>query len=682
MKKLIKWVLTMKSKIKKIYACDFETTVYDEQTTTEVWSSAICPVRSQSEINGKKPKPRASQSDVIVHHSIDETYQWLLKNQESCILYYHNLKFDGAFWLDFLLKHGWHYAKKVAYDEQFSPYTLETCISDLGQWYFIKLHFDGFEVDIKDSLKLMPMSLRVLGKSFKTEHQKLEMKYSGKRYAGCYISPSEMAYIKNDVLVLMECLEEMFSEGHDRLTIGSCCMEEFKRSIPKMAYEDYFVNLTKIPLNGEEWNGDENADMFIRKSYKGGWCYCKPDRAGTVYKYGCTADVNSLYPSMMHSDSGNRYPVGAPHFFKGNVSQGIAEDERKFWFIRINCAFKLKPGYLPFIQLKGHPFSLYYKGTEMLTDSRPTIKGKKYNSFKDDRLGVTITDHVTLTLTMMDYRLMHEHYNIYDEKIIGGCWFDTTVGLFDNYINKYRKIKMESKGAKRTIAKLFLNNLYGKLSSSTNSSYKRPELDSAGTLKLVEVEEYEKSPWFIAMGSAVTSYARNFTITAAQKNYKYFCYADTDSIHCTCKPEQLTGVPVHPTAFCHWKIESTWDRGYFVRQKTYIEHVIEEDQQTIEQPYYNVKCAGLPAECKSMFIESMTETDEQADHYKKMARVCEIIAKSPYCQMEHSDYLRYKFLSVRRDITDFKSGLVIPNKLLPKRVPGGIVLQNVLFSLK
>ena len=41
-------------------------------------------------------------------------------------------------------------------------------------------------------------------------------------------SESEKKYIENDVLVLKEALEMMFNEKHDKLTIGSCCLSEFK----------------------------------------------------------------------------------------------------------------------------------------------------------------------------------------------------------------------------------------------------------------------------------------------------------------------------------------------------------------------------------------------------------------------------------------------------------------------
>ena len=57
-----------------------------------------------------------------------------------------------------------------------------------------------------------------------------------------------------------------------------------------------------------------------------------------------------------------------------------------------------------------------------------------------------------------------------DFEILDGCYFNSAIGIFDRYIEKYKKIKLESKGAKRELAKLFLNNLYGKMASSTDSS--------------------------------------------------------------------------------------------------------------------------------------------------------------------------------------------------------------------
>ena len=103
-----------------------------------------------------------------------------------------------------------------------------------------------------------------------------------------------------------------------------------------------------------------------------------------------------------------------------------------------------------------------------------------------------------------------------------------------------------------------------------NSSFKLAYIKEDGSIGFTTHEEHEKSTMFIAVGSAITSYARNFTIRHAQKNYKYFIYADTDSIHCDLKPEEIVGIKVHDKNLCCWKLESCWDEAIFTRQKTYI----------------------------------------------------------------------------------------------------------------
>ena len=218
---------------------------------------------------------------------------------------------------------------------------------------------------------------------------------------------------------------------------------------------------------------------------------------------------------------------------------------------------------------------------------------------------------IELTLTMTDYYLLIDHYELVDFEILDGCYFYSQVGIFDEYIDKYKNKKIGSKGAKRELAKLFLNNLYGKLASSTDSSFKIAYVKEDKSIGFIPVTEHEKEAGYIACGSAITSYARNFTIRAAQKNYygkdkRGFIYADTDSIHCDLEPEEITGIKVHDKNFCCWKLESCWDKAIFTRQKTYIEHVVKEDLEPIEEPYHNIKCAGMPDKCKNLFALSMT----------------------------------------------------------------------------
>lgn len=607
------------------FACDFETTVYQGQEETSVWSSAMVEMYKEN---------------VLLFHNIDETiHYWSMLKDYDIVGYYHNLKFDGAFWVDWLLNHGYkfvHVQRRRLRDHEFS-----CVISDLGQWYTITIGIGEQNIKLKDSLKLLPFTLAQIGKAFQTKHQKTTMNYSNKfKLEDC--NESELEYIKNDVLVLKEALEFMFSQGHDRLTISSCCMNEYKKLVGEGLYNDMFPNLQKVLLDKSIYNAS-NADEYIRRSYHGGWCYVVPQKTNKIKHNGITADVNSLYPSMMSSESGNRYPVGYPTFWEGDYIPDKALRDKRFYFITIRCSFTIKDDKLPFIQIKGN---IYYNSTECLTDSRPQINGKKYNAY-ETKNGL-ITDEVTLTLTQMDFELLKEHYTLHNLRILHGCYFFTDIGIFDIYIEKYRKMKQENKGALRTLAKLFLNSLYGRLSQSDESSYQVPILKEDGTIEYEVVEEHKKQCGYIAVGSAITSYARNFTIRSAQKNYygptkQGFIYADTDSIHCDLDAKDVKGITVHPTNFCCWKLESSWDKGIFVRQKTYIEHVTHEDLEPIEEPYYNIKCAGMPNQCKKQLITQF---------------------------------------ECGKPLTIFKLGLKLSGKLLPKRIKGGIVLVETTYEMR
>ena len=651
----------MKVKQYRYFVGDFETTVYKGQVNTEVWASASV------ELFKEEP--------VKIFHSIEEQFNYFLSLKTNIIVYYHNLKFDGAFWLSYLLV-------DLGYKQAYTPLneeltevewlkekdmknkTFKYSISDKGMWYSIVIKVNNHFIELRDSLKLLPFSVKKIGQSFATKHKKLDMEYTGFRYAGCEIAEEEKKYIANDVLVVKEALEIMFNEGHNKLTIGSCCLEEYKKIFGEDDYDLMFPSLTDYTIDDKIYKYN-NADSYIRKSYKGGWCYIVKGKENQIKTNGTTADVNSLYPSMMSSESGNKYPVGKPTFWSGNFIPDKALKSNRYFFIRIKTRFYIKENKLPFIQIKGN---YLYKGTEALESSDVYDKNTdKYYPVYKDLAGNIHDTRVELTLTMTDYYLMLDHYELVDFEILDGCYFFARCGLFDEYIEKYKKIKLESKGALRELAKLFLNNLYGKMASSTDSSFKVAFVKEDKSVGFISVKADDKQAGFIAVGSAITSYARNFTIRAAQQNYygvnkRGFIYADTDSIHCDLKPTEIKGIKVHDKNFCCWKLESCWDTGIFVRQKTYIEHVTHEDLQEIEQPFYNVKCAGMPQRCKDLFIKSMTGiTKEEEQEYTEE-------------QLE--------FLSTKRTLQDFKIGLIIPGKLMPKRIRGGVVLVDTTYEMR
>lgn len=661
--------------------CDFETTVYKGQEYTEVWASASVELYTE---------------DVQIFHSIDEQFNYFLEQDCNIIAYYHNLKFDGSFWLSYLLidKH-----LKQAYDKTgeaenavvwkkdkfMDNNSFKYSISDKGMWYTIIIKVNNHFIEIRDSLKLLPFSVKRIGNNFGTKHKKLDMDYVGLRYAGCPITDKEKEYIANDVLVVKEALEIMFNQGHNNLTIGSCCLEEYKEICKtstrlQLEYKEMFPDMYDIDLDDSTYKYTTAGD-YIRRSYRGGWCYLVKGKENKVHGYGTTADVNSLYPSMMSSESGNRYPVGKPKFWTGNFIPDKALQSNMYYFVRIKTRFYIKENKLPFIQIKS---SWLYKGTEALETSDiydPTTD--RYYAFYKDNDGVLRDTRVELTLTMTDYQLLKDHYELVDFEILDGCYFYSQIGIFDEYIEKYKKIKMESKGALRELAKLFLNNLYGKMASSKDSSFKLAYIKEDKTIGFLPVAESNKKAGYIPVGSAITSYARNFTIRAAQKNYygkdkPGFIYADTDSIHCDLKPEEIKGIKVDDKNFCCWKLESCWDKAIFTRQKTYIEHVVAENCEPIENPYNNIKCAGMPQRCKDLFQLSLDGTAHEDGYTDESTN-------------NHKDWspeeLEFLFESdthkpIVRDFDDFKVGLKVPGKLRPKRIRGGILLVDTSYEMR
>lgn len=611
-----------------MYAADFETTTYEGQEYTEVWSAAIAPLNEEDDI-------------VYIENSIDGFFKWIRKQHKNMRLYFHNLKFDGEFILPWLMRNPKFKSVTTAdgHSRRVRNNEYSYLISTKGQFYCMTIGIGGKKIEIYNSYLLLPYSLKRIGESFKTKHKKLEMEYKGFRYAGCKITPEEEEYIKNDVLVLKEALNLMFESGHTKMSIGACCMYEFTHM--RSYQPEFYPNV--YDEEAPEYIPYKTAGDYIHKSYYGGWTYLRKDRACQLMRNGFTIDANSLYPSVMHSKSGNRYPVGRPTFFKGNVPSFCRLPDF-YYFVRINCSFNLKPGFLPFIQIKN---SLRYRSTECLETSGiyNRFDDKYYHEIENED-GTVEPVRVELVLTCIDFDRFLRHYDV-DYEVLDGCYFRTEIGIFDEYIDKYYAQKAVSKGAKREEAKLFLNNLYGQMAKSTDSSYKWAYLDEKGIVRYNYKHENQKTPGYIPIGSAITSYAREEAITTAQRNYDGFVYTDTDSYHGVGHPEDLKGVTLHDSEICCWKLESQWEYGWFVRKKTYLEH---------NRMYHgiDIKCAGMPNQAKEHFIDALLGDTSGIPGCTKPSLT----------------------------VQDFKVGLRVMGKLRPKRYPGGIVLEDSEYTMR
>lgn len=579
------------------FAGDFETTTKREDC--RVWAYGLCEI--------------GNPDNFIYGNSLDDFMSWA-KEKKKLKVYFHNLKFDGEFIINWLFRNGYSYCSNR---KMLTANTFSTLISDKGQFYSLEICFkkkgkNRESLVIYDSLKIIPFSVDAISECFNLPCKKLKIDYHEEREIGHELTDEEVDYLRNDVEICARALDVLFSQGLTQMTQGSNALEDYKATVGKRNFKRWFPIL------------DFDIDKDIRQSYKGGFTYLNPKFKNQEIEDGIVLDVNSLYPSVMYSKP---LPYGEPKFFEGKYQK----DELYPLYIQMfRCAFTLKEGYIPTVQLKNN---LSFVPTEYLNSSNG--------------------EEITLCMTNVDLEIFLEHYDIDDIEYFSGWKFKATVGLFKDYIDKWIKVKIEStrngnKGM-RTLSKLMLNALYGKFALNPVVRSKHPYFQDE-MVKYREGEAETRDAIYIPVGTFVTSWARSITINAAQSVYDRFVYSDTDSIHLqgTELPEELWVDDVELGA---WKLESTFVRARFLRQKAYIEDTIvteKEIDKTLEKhpewiihvsadrkTMLKITCAGLPDRC-------------------------------------------YEYVTW----DNFKPKSQFKGKLMFKHVSGGIILEDILFTIK
>lgn len=511
-----------------LFTADFETTT--DPNDCRVWASGICSIDDEHKF--------------YYGNSIEWFFDFIEEHVDDTF-YFHNLKFDGEFIMCYLFEHGYKHVTDV---KELKKKTFTTLISDKGQFYSIEICFAKKRtVKIYDSLKLLPFSVEEVAKGFDLPIKKLDLDYTTERKKVHILTEKEVDYLRNDVEIMARALKVLFDQGINKMTLGSSALAEYKSIVGKKNFLKWFP----IP----------SYDYDIRQSYKGGFTYCDPRHQGEDVGEGIVFDVNSLYPSVMYYSP---LPYGEGIYFDGEY---VKDDIYNLYVQMITCQFELKENHIPTIQLKNN---LAFMPTQYLSSSED--------------------EEVTLCLTSVDLELFFAHYNVYNITYHNGWKFKSTTGLFKDYIDKWNAIKMEStlngNKAMRTLAKLMLNNIYGKFALNPRVQSKVPYYHE-GMIKYKLGDEEMREPIYIPVGTFITAWARYKTITSAQKVYDRFLYADTDSLHLlgTEIPKELE---VDPIKLGAWKHESTFTKARFIRQKTYAEYIDGE---------MHITCAGMPTRC-------------------------------------------------------------------------------------
>ena len=549
----------------KKYVADFETTTLPEDC--RVWAFAIVDIDDPD-----------NRDNIVMGTDIYDFINWCGEQKGSPKILFHNLKFDLSFVIDALFKLGFEHTTDP---KDRDTMTFNTMISDMGLVYqceiiFYKQGKNIRKVVLQDSYKLIPLPVRDIPKAFGLEEAKGEIDYTAHDYLpeGSPITEEEKEYLIHDVVIVAKALNYMYSQGLNKMTIGSCALDEYKRLVGK----DIFTRWFPTP----EYHDD------VKQSYRGGFTYLNPEFKDKPVKQGICLDINSLYPSVLRSHS-CPLPFGTAIFFKGQYQP---DPIYPLYTQMFKCQFQLKPGKIPTIQIK---HSLDYVGNEYLTSSNG--------------------EEVTLCLNSVDLELFFQQYDVYNTEYLSGWKFKASVGMFDKYIDKWMankiKAKKEHNPGMTFISKRFLNSLYGKFGQDNVMVNKIPYFHNNQVCYYYS-DPQPRKPLFIALASFVTSYARRVTILSAQQimdNYNagksdiQFIYADTDSLHCSSPDFKLPeGLDIDPYKLGAWKFESKFysedgNGAKYLRQKCYIENFTEDVDNPNPEYHLKITVSGMPPEC-------------------------------------------------------------------------------------
>ena len=571
-----------------------------------------------------------NESDTMYWtNSVDKFLDTLLMSKSKTIkIYAHNCLYDvKPFLLRYVEKYGNNEIKvktftkkeynrytnedvEVSYraykQDKLKPFQYKLSIKD-GIFYGLTIQTDTTKIEFLDSYKIIPQRLQSACSSFlDLKLPKDGLDYNKERTLDEELTKEEMNYIYDDVFGLKYLIKFCCIDGFDvngkhvqftKLTNSAQSMHDYKQTL----LEDYenktnafsneeFYDYVEDRLAGSDFNSTEKynerlnilfesvfpiqscfMDNWERLSYYGGLCTphyenCKKyskldDHRGKVY------DVNSLYPSRMEVEL---LPYGEGQYYDKPYIKMNKEYKNQFPLYIQDITIhdiEVKESKMFFLQVKENE---YFNARELIKTNL-------------DNEGNKVDIHLRLTNPLLE--LLFECYNVKSYTLGGHIAFRGSYKLFDNYLKFWKEVKQTSKGAKRAVAKLRQNGLYGKFGmSGDNEITKFENVEGVFTINHTG-ETYVSNAIYLPMASFITSYAKCYLVNAINHNFDNFLYCDTDSLHLY-GVEPAKGIEVDPKKYGAWDNEMDFDDFKYLSPKRYAERDINTKEWTI-------KCCGL-----------------------------------------------------------------------------------------
>ena len=532
------------------------------------------------------------------------------------------------------------YIHNLAYDLEFIKY----CIWDMVQEYGAQVNAifrNGRPIQVavdvnnrtlifRDSAKKWQGNLRSLGEAL--DYPKLENIdpefHMGWSKLLDYDDPESWRYVIRDAKICAKAGEFWHNDGFTRATTSGDAWHDMQVVRGRKLWKELFPTLTR------------EEDDKLRDGYFGGINISR--NKGHHFGPITHEDKVSMFPGVMLQKP---LPVGTPIYL------GPTFPDTDLWVGRLTVKLTIRDGHIPWFTFKN---GIDYCGEDV-----------KYGQHIEH-----CNEWHTLTLTNVDWDNLALDYHI---EVMNGpaeFWtFASRVGVLKECIEKWGAAKKAApKGsAQREHAKRMLNAAYGRFALIPDGEHTELIMEDGDLRWHSEVEPGEPSA-YLPYAMFVTAWARRELMDRVRKVVE--TYGVDSVLHCDTDSVIYLGEPIggYGKELGEWDLESQPTEIYEGGFKRYIE--VFGDQPYFDEKgklkRYNVTCAGVPQPKRAdglpygMWIELLDNPSRIFGG---------VLGHEEYYIL--SEWLAQAYKEHGKD-PDSVNTL----KLLPRKVPGGVILEG------
>lgn len=480
-----------------------------------------------------------SNNKVTVGNNIDELLGSIIE-QHITKIYFHDFNYEMSYIQDYILKNNFVYHHPVSSIDNFNykgQFAYDLFRDNTGHLYYIKL-FIKLSNGVKTTCELRSShnktmssvldmynsyKININSNNIKNEYlvdNCIQLKYN--ETPNDYMLENCIIYC----MILASVLKTLINNSMTKLTIGSDAIKEWTK-----LDGDFEPLLPKI---------DSDLEYKFRQAYRGGFTWLNKNFANKDLYDGIVLDINSLYPYVMKE-------FNLPYKQPKRVDY-IPEGFDTLFICCVICHAKLKNNMIPCISRLN------------ASNNEKGIVDNEYLEY---------IDGLELWLTNFDINLLQTSYDIIDIQLKECYIFESTFGMFNNFIDKHYKIKKNSSGAQRELSKLMLDSLYGRFGIKRDKKMSIPYIEN----NIVKYKDgdllKDKTINYVPLSCFITSIARWYMINLALEiGVNNIIYMDTDSIHIN-GLDLPQDCPIS-SELGDFKIEAVFKKARYIGLKTYI----------------------------------------------------------------------------------------------------------------